>query len=228
MYKEFMIIFSLIIIHELGHLSASLIFKWNLDKICIYPFGGCVKFNEKLNKPLYEEFLILISGPMTQMLYFLIICVMFDNNLISYRNYLLFKNYNFALLFFNLLPIYPLDGGKILNIVLNYIFPFKKGNKIAVYVSFLFIVFILFKSSNTNLTCMVLVLFYEVFIYLRRQDYLYNRFLLERYLDKFNFKKVKTIKGFNNFYKDSKHVIKKDNKYVTEKEYLKGRFGVKL
>lgn len=227
MYKEFMIIFSLIIIHELGHLGAALIFRWNLDKIAIYPFGGCVKFNEKLNKPLYEELFILLSGPMIQMLYFLIIFVLSSNNLISYRNYLLFKNYHFSLLFFNLLPIYPLDGGKILNILASYIFPFKIGNRVTVYLSFLFICFVLFNTSNVNLICMVMVLLYEGFIYLRRQDYLYNKFLLERYLNRFNFKKVKTIGGVNNFYKDRRHVIKRGSKYVTEKEYLNGRFGVR-
>ena len=37
MYKDFLIIFLIIIIHELGHLFMSIIYKWNIDKIYIYP-----------------------------------------------------------------------------------------------------------------------------------------------------------------------------------------------
>ena len=73
MYKDFLIIFLIIIIHEFGHLLMALLFKWNIDKISIYPYGGCVKFNEKINRPLKEELLILISGPFFQILFFIII-----------------------------------------------------------------------------------------------------------------------------------------------------------
>ena len=71
MFKEFFMVFSLIIIHELGHLTMAVYYKWNLDKISIYPFGGCVKFNEKINKPIKEEFIILISGPLMQIFFFI-------------------------------------------------------------------------------------------------------------------------------------------------------------
>ena len=47
------------------------------------------------------------------------------------RNYILFKNYHYTLLCFNLLPIYPLDGGRILNCIINYLLPYKKGNKLS-------------------------------------------------------------------------------------------------
>ena len=70
MYKDFIIIFTIIIIHEFGHFLISKLFKWNLDKISIYPFGGCVKFNEKLNKPLIQELFILLGGPSIQIIFF--------------------------------------------------------------------------------------------------------------------------------------------------------------
>ena len=49
MFKEFSMVFALIIVHEMGHFLAAHHFKWNLDKIAVYPFGGCVKFDEKIN-----------------------------------------------------------------------------------------------------------------------------------------------------------------------------------
>ena len=225
MFKEFAIIFSIIIIHELGHFSVSKVFNWNLDKISIYPFGGCVKFNEKLNRPLYEELFILLGGPCLQIIYFLFIYFLYDKGIFSYRNYILFKEYNYALLWFNLLPIYPLDGGRILNVVNNYIFSFKISNKITIIFSYIFILYILIKLRNINLNSMVILLGYEDFVYLKRQSFLYNKLLLERFIGDFKFKKFKVIRSKDSFYKDRRHIIKSDNRYITEKEYLYERFG---
>ncbi len=49
LYKEFLIIFFIIIIHELGHFSAALIYNWKVKSINIYPFGGCINFSESPN-----------------------------------------------------------------------------------------------------------------------------------------------------------------------------------
>ena len=92
-------------------------YKWDFDKIAIYPFGGCTKFDEKINRPMKEELLILLNGPFFQILLFIIIFLLQKEGLITFRNYTIFKHYHYTLLFFNLLPIYPLDGGRILNII---------------------------------------------------------------------------------------------------------------
>lgn len=229
MYKEFLIIFTIVIIHELGHVLVSKVFRWNLEKIDIYPFGGCVKFNEKLNKPIYEELLILLGGPVVQLLLFLLVSFLFRLNFISMRNYILFKNYHYTLLCFNLLPIYPLDGGRILNCIINYLLPYKKGNKLIVYISIILIIFLLyFERKNINFIFFEILLFIEGLIYLKRQNYLFNRLLLERYLEKYKFKRCKVIRNKDNFYKSKRHVIKINDKYITENSFLKERFEHKL
>ena len=38
----------------------------------------------------------------------------------------------------------------------------------------------------------------EITLYLKRQDYLFNKFLLERYLNNYKFKKIKIINNKNN------------------------------
>ncbi len=225
MYKEFIIIFSIIIIHELGHLLISKIYNWNLDKIEIYPFGGCIKFNEKINRPLIEEIFILIGGPLTQIILFLIITFIYKNGFISYRNYLLFKSYHKTLLIFNLLPIYPLDGGKILNCILNYFIPFKKSNKLEIIISFIIIVFIIMIYKDINYITMMILLIIELIIYRKQQDFLLNRLLLERYLFNYNFKNKKIIKNPNDFYKEKTHLIRINKKYIEEKDYLKIKYG---
>ena len=201
-------------------------YKWNLDKIAVYPFGGCVKFNERLTKPLKEEFLILLSGPLAQMIFFLFVSFLEMNGLITYRNFLLFKSYHYTLLIFNLLPIYPLDGGKILNIFLNAMFPYKKGNKLVIIISFILLIGSVFLYQNINFVLMAILLLSELFIYLKRQPFLYNTLLLEKYLKNNDYKKVKIIPNKDLMYKEKRHIILYKNKYITEKDYLKQRFKV--
>lgn len=225
MYKEFLIIFSIIIIHEMGHLLFGIIYKWNIDKIEIYPYGGCVKFNELLNRPMKEELIILIAGPLTQILFFLVIIILYKNNVLSLRNYLLFKNYHYNLLIFNLLPIYPLDGGRILNLFLNKILPYKKSNILVVIISIIVSMFLTSLYKSVNYFGMAIMLVVESILYLKQQNYLLNKLLLERYLYNYRFKKRCNIRNKNNFYKEKYHYIKINDHYVSETNYLNKRYG---
>jgi len=225
MFNEFFIIFSIVIIHELGHILSAKIYGWKLDKISIYPYGGCVKFGEDLNKSLYQEMIIMLSGPLTQILYFLFIIFLYNKGIITSRSYLLFKSYHYTLLTFNLLPIYPLDGGKLVNILTNLSLPYKKGNLIVIISSVVITVVLLTLSHNVNFFFMGILLIFECLLYLKKQNFLYNKLLLERYLKNITHEKLKIIKNRNNMYQNKRHVIKDDKKYVTEKEYLNKRFG---
>ncbi len=212
----------------MGHFLVSKIFNWKIDKIYIYPYGGCVKFNEKINRPLYQELFIMLGGPFFQIILFVIIKLLFNNNSLSIRNYLLFNNYHYTLLFFNLLPIYPLDGGKIINILFNYLFPYKKGNKIVIYLSYLLILFLVIYNQNLNLLLISIFLINQITLYLKNQNYYFNKFLLERYINNYYFKDTKIINNKNNMYREKKHIFKIKNKYIKEQDYLNNRFKEKI
>ena len=73
---------------------------------------------------------------------------------------------------------------------------------------------------------MGILLLTELFIYLKNQNYLYNRMLLERYIEPKKYKKLKVINNKDSMYKDKRHIIKYQDKYITEKDYLNKRFKV--
>ena len=58
------------------------------------------------------------------------------------------------------------------------------------------------------------------------KDLIFNKFLLERYLNKFNFKKEKTINNMNNMKKDYRHIFFIDGKYLTESTFLTKYFDI--
>ena len=134
LFKDFIYITLLIFIHEIGHTIGALYYKWNIKKIIILPFGGITIFNEYINKSLKEEFVILVLGPLFQILFYFILCFFnIESTLIT--------NYHYSLLLFNLLPIIPLDGSKLLNIILNKITNFKLSHMLTIYVSILTVIF---------------------------------------------------------------------------------------
>lgn len=209
----------MILFHELGHILGAIYFKWNIEKIIILPFGGLTVFNENINKPLREEFIICMLGPLFQIIYYL-----------CFKDIYNIKNIHYNLLIFNLLPIFPLDGSKMCNIIFNKVFSFK-FSLYATYVFSLILIIILVLSKQFNL----LVFLTLSFLYLknikelRNIKFIFNRFLLERYFKHFNFHKKKIIKGYNvnKMKKDYNHLFFVKNKYITEREILKKKFDLK-
>jgi len=214
-FKEFIIFTSIILIHEFGHIIIATIFKWNFDKIIILPFGGITIFKEQIDKPLYQEFLIAIAGPLSQILFFFL----FKQNQIFY-------NFNLAILFFNLLPIYPLDGSKIVNVLLNRFISFKRSHMVSLVFSYLFIIFLIFTTNRTNLFFLIIILFIllEVFKETTKHKYYFNKFLLERYLYNPNFKRQKKITKLTQMKKQTKHIFRIDKKYYTERQIIRNLF----
>ncbi len=221
LFKDFTYISIIIIFHEIGHIMGAFYYKWKIDKVILLPFGGITIFNECINKSLKEEFIILILGPLFQIIFYLIINIFFVKDI-------LFTNYHYFLLFFNLLPIIPLDGSKLINIVLNKIFSFTKSHLLTIYISIITILFIIsYGFLNSSLICLLIVFFLIIKVideYIKH-DYLFNRFLLERYSYEFDFKKIKNIKGLNlkKMKKDNRHIFYL-NRFYTEKEILQKRF----
>ena len=56
-------------------------------------------------------------------------------------------------------------------------------------------------------------------------DYVYNKFLLERFLNKYQFKNKKIIYNINNFYKNKENIYKENGTFYTEKEVLEKKYN---
>ena len=230
-YFHNLIIFtSIIIIHELGHFIAAKINKLNVEKIIVYPYGGLVKMNNLINTSINKDLLVAISGIIFQLIYFLIITVLYKQGLIRDYIYELFNMYNKTILAFNILPIHPLDGSKILNLLLSKIIPYDKANKLNIFVSLItsiIIISINYYKFNYTTFLILGVILDNIIKYYKEIKYLFNKFLLERHIYKITYNKTKKISKLDNMYKDKYHIIKENNAYITEKQALSHKFGRK-
>ncbi len=218
-FKDIMIFMAIILIHEIGHIIVAIILNWKIKEIIILPMGGVTIFNEVINKPLKEEFFIAIGGPLFQ------IVITFILNLFMYNE--LFNYYSLIILIINLLPIYPLDGSKIMNVLINKIFSFKLSHKILIISSLLITgALIIINIVNINL---IYILFLLLIIIKIKEEivnhyFIFEKFLYERYLYNFKFKKFKIIPNIYKFKRDYYHYVKNDNNIIDETLILKKKF----
>lgn len=220
-FKNFILFMSIILFHEIGHILIGFLLKWKIEQIIILPFGCITVFNECINKRLIEEFVVCIAGPIFQIIYYLIMSNFFD-----------ITNIHNKLLFFNLLPIIPLDGSKIFNLIINKIFSFYYSQIITVVVSFLLIFLgmyiVLINNWNLILFLSFSLMFIKTLRELKNINYIFNKFLLERYIRPLNIKKIKNIKGLNlkKMYRNYRHIFITKNKSYTEREIIRKKFDL--
>ncbi len=229
-FSNLIIFTSIIIIHELGHYLIAKLIDLNPERITIYPFGGITKMNNKINTSIKKELLVAISGIIFQTAYYIIIIFLYKEGIIREYIFNIYKTYHYNILYFNLLPIYPLDGMIILNHILNIFIPYKKVMTLTVIISIItMLIMLIINYYNFNYTTILIIsiIIHNIIKYYQNTNYLFSKFLLERYLYKFNFKKVKNIKKITNMYKDKYHIIKGNNTYLTEKQLLFRHFNGK-
>lgn len=220
--KVALMIFAIVVIHEFGHLFFIKLLGYKVIEVKIYPFGGITKVEKDINTPIGHEMLIALGGVLAQGILY---GVMYSD--ISYLDKELFWKYNTSILLFNLLPIIPLDGSKILECVLNRMWSFKVSYKVNLVVSLISLVLFVwfnYKYSLNNYMVVVFLLF-KMYKYLMDEKFIYNRFLLERYLNNYRFRRIDTRRGnLNILKKDVYQYFLEDEGAVSEKKKLAIRF----
>lgn len=112
----FFICFGVVLIHELSHLFAALFVKVRVKSIVILPFGMTLRLDESVIRHPEKEIAIAAAGPVSNVIMLFISGVILKTeggNL----NLLIFTVANWSVLLLNLIPVPPLDGGRILRCV---------------------------------------------------------------------------------------------------------------
>ena len=172
------------IIHEFGHLLAGLLVGMKPEKMEIMPYGVAISFkltpkdyNKKIkNGNLLElkKIIVALAGPFTNFIIILLIAN-FNYNMIST---LIVLYVNTLLILFNLLPMCPLDGGRIVKSILHIFFGKLKAEKYSNRISFLTLIIVTFMASIAvylleNIAIfLVVLLLWVLFI---KEDRIYER-----------------------------------------------------
>ena len=109
-----------VLLHELGHSITAMKYNIKVKSISLFIFGGISDISNEPPKPS-AEFWIAIAGPLVSFLLALIFYLISLATAASPQIYAVFEYLayiNFILALFNLIPGFPLDGGRVLKSII--------------------------------------------------------------------------------------------------------------
>lgn len=188
-FIELLTLFGIVLIHEFGHVAAAKSFGWQIREVTLLPFGGVAEMEDSSSVPAHEEIIVALAGPLQNALMISLAFLMklwgvqTDTGWWDY-----FMTANLMIGLFNLLPIFPLDGGKLLQSILSYVFQYHQTLITVIIVSLTFsgamIVYACLPLSGTgiqlNLFMLGLFLLYSNWYEYRNLTYRHMRFLISR------------------------------------------------
>jgi stage IV sporulation protein FB len=140
------ILFALVTLHELGHTFAAQRYGIEVKQIVLSPLGGVAQLREMPERPA-QELVIALAGPAVNVIAAVLMGVtaaLFgwglpelraalptagDFGLLSLFNYIFITNLFLAA--FNLLPAFPLDGGRVLRALLALRLDYVRATSLA-------------------------------------------------------------------------------------------------
>ncbi len=145
-------LFACVALHEMGHTAAARMLGISVNSIVLWPLGGFANLSRRPNNPLHD-ILITAAGPFVNLLIFCVLAILSLMVLLVVRwtNFLTVETYalfdwtfpllvgllaaNLSLVVFNLLPVYPLDGGQITRNLIKMVFGEKRADQVMLVLS---------------------------------------------------------------------------------------------
>ena len=151
--KIYIIIMFFCFLHELGHIIVGIILKMRPEKIEIMPCGLSTSFRANLNDLNYKikngnllelkKIIIAIAGPVLSLI-LIILLTYLDIPYVTKQDVIYS---NLLILIFNLMPLYPLDGGRIIKGILHIELGREKSNNMIKNISRVTIIILTIISS---------------------------------------------------------------------------------
>lgn len=179
----------------MGHFLTGYFLKLKVKEISLFMFGGVTIFDEDLNLNIFKELLVVVMGPVVQMLFYMLLYYFYTKGFVSVSTMKKVSTINLILLEFNLLPILPLDGAKILNNILDLILSYDLAHKVSLAVSFLALPLVFLFDNKLIIILVVISLLVRLFEEINWHKFRINKLLLERKLKGIKFKKIREFES---------------------------------
>ncbi|WP_251341328.1 CBS domain-containing protein [Haloplanus halophilus] len=155
-------LFLCVLLHEFGHSLVAMRYGYHIDSITLWLFGGVARFTE-MPEDWKQEFTIAVAGPIVSVALGVLSYVAFrliPGGLPAVQFVLAYLALtNVALAVFNMLPGFPMDGGRVLRALLARTRPHARATQIAAEVGKLFAVVLAIVGVFANLFLVALAFF---------------------------------------------------------------------
>ncbi len=117
-------------LHELAHIFTAKAFRLPVPEVEITPFGGVAHMEDISQATPGQQFLVAAAGPLMSWICCLVCAGLLQLQWVSIQQIEGFLRWNLLLLCFNLLPVLPLDGGRMLQAALTPFIGWQKAMRI--------------------------------------------------------------------------------------------------
>ncbi|MFS0554411.1 M50 family metallopeptidase [Brevibacillus sp. 179-C9.3 HS] len=183
-FLEVITLFVIVLIHELGHVAMARELGWTVKEVQLLPFGGVATMEDSYATDPMDEIVVALAGPFLNMVMMAASYLFWFMGVWTeeWSRFFLVSNATIAL--FNLLPIWPLDGGRILLAVLCWFMSYRQAAMISMTGSTLFAGIMVGMSSLDLKYNLVVIGIYLLTLNIQaflRFPYQFFRFLVEKY-----------------------------------------------
>ncbi|NNC88067.1 MAG: site-2 protease family protein [Akkermansiaceae bacterium] len=135
-------VFGCVLLHEFGHVLTARQFGVRTPDITLLPIGGMARMQKLPDKP-WQELLVAIAGPAVNVVIGAVLLAIFGARAVlegGEEPQALLMNIpfgerlmvvNFVLVIFNMIPAFPMDGGRVLRALLAMMMNYGTATKIA-------------------------------------------------------------------------------------------------
>jgi Zn-dependent protease/CBS domain-containing protein len=165
------LLFLCVLLHEFGHIFTARAFGVPTPYVTLLPIGGVAQL-ERIPEEPWEEFLIAIAGPLVNVVIAAALVYLFDAQLhanaaraVDNLNIPLVDRLaavNLFLALFNMIPAFPMDGGRVLRALLASRFGYVRATEIAASIG----QFVAFALGFIGLMTNPILIFIAIFVYL--------------------------------------------------------------
>ncbi|MDT3429080.1 stage IV sporulation protein FB [Paenibacillus forsythiae] len=188
-FLELLTLFAIVLVHELGHVWAAILAGATVKSVQLLPFGGVAVIEDNGKLTAFREIGIALAGPFQNILMIAFVWALKEAGWGSdaYMTYLIQANLIIAL--FNMLPILPLDGGRIVQAAVSLQAPYYSTllwcGRISILASALTAVYALLPLGNgggirLNLLMIAVFLLYSNITDHRNLPFRFMVFLMNR------------------------------------------------
>jgi Zn-dependent protease/CBS domain-containing protein len=165
------LLFACVLAHEFGHIFVARYFGVTTPTVTLLPIGGVAQLERIPEKPS-EEFLVAIAGPLVNVVIAIVLVVFLgasldarhlagvDNSAVHMLDRL--AAVNIFLVVFNLIPAFPMDGGRVLRALLATRLGYTRATEIAASIGQV----VAFGLGFLGLFGNPLLIFIAIFVYL--------------------------------------------------------------
>jgi stage IV sporulation protein FB len=167
-------IFIAILLHEMGHIYMAKKLGYNVEKGFVSIFGGGAVVDESYTNDDRHAIKIALAGPIVNIIisiFCFILGLLFLEYDFIFRNTLTLLSINLILAVLNLIPIFPLDGGRVLLHTLSIYLPKKTSTNISAFISIILsISFLFYAISQSDFLLIAFTILFTIFNLMRLKD----------------------------------------------------------